>query len=494
MINNKIEFNEKNTLIKIIVIILLSILAFISNIIDLNIYGINFSILSCVLLVMLKLYGLRYAGVVIISILTINHFNGNIDSYKLLIVFELIFIGILNKKDITKRLFLKDVIYWITFLSLIFILSKLNLFYINIEIKFYILSIIINGLLNALIADIIITYIPINFITEKNKNYTIKIKDIVFHILCISMVIPFAFNFLLSCRSVYKKLNIGIIQTADNSYYIARERAIMVDEEVNKSKVLVVIALFIFILIICIKKVLQKDIKNLLSIVENTPNNLREGEIIQWSKSNIEELNIYICDLELMIYRFRCILHKSEELNKMLEQQAYTDSLTGLRNRLSLKKYLDEIERECDKKFVVVLMDINKFKLINDTLGHSVGDELLLEVSSRLITLINSKTNIFRVGGDEFIIIKEKDSEEDLHKYGERILDLFKKGFSSKDIDYKIETSVGISIYPDDNKDINVVIRYADIAMYKAKENGYGYFEIFNNSMIKDFEEKGNKL
>ncbi len=496
MISNKIEFNKKNTLIKIILIILLSILAFISNIINLNIYGVNISILSCVLLIILNLYGLKYAGIIIISILAMTYFTGDINIYKLLMVFEIIFIGILNKIGILKRLFFKDATYWVIFLGLIFISSKLNLTYINLNIslKFTILNVIINGLLNALIADIVITYISSNLITGENKNYTIRVKDIIFHILCISIFIPFIFDFVLNCRNVYKELNMNIMQTIDGSSDIARERAIILDEEITKVKFLVIIILFIFVLIKYIKKALQKDIGNLLSIVGNTPNNLKQGEIIQWSKSNIEEFNMFKFDFELMIYRFRCILHRSEELNKMLEQQAHTDSLTGLRNRLSLKKYLDKIERESNKKFVIVLMDINKFKLINDTLGHAVGDELLLEVSSRLITLINSKTKIFRLGGDEFIIIKEKDSKEDLYKYGEEILDLFKKDFSSKDIDYKIETSIGISIYPDDNKDINSAIRYADIAMYKAKENGYGHFEIFTPNMIKEFEEKGNKL
>lgn len=494
MINKRVEFNGKNTLIKIMLIILLSILAFISNIINLNIYGINISILSCVLLIILNLYGFKYAGIVIISILVITYFTRDIDTYKLLMVFEIIFIGILNRIGIVKRVFLKDITYWIIFLCLIFISSKLNLIYINLNIssKFIILNIILNGLLNALIADIVITYISINFITGENKNYTIRAKDIIFHIVYISIIIPFAFDFVLSYRNVYEELNINIMQTIDDSFDIARERAIILNEEIIKIKFLTIIVLIVFALIKYIKKALLKDIGNLLSIIGNTPNNLSQGEIIEWSKSNIEEINMIICDFELMVYRFRCILHKSEELNKLLEKQAYTDSLTGLKNRLSLKKYLDEIERVSNKTFIVALMDINKFKHINDTLGHDVGDELLLEVSSRLITLINSKTNIFRVGGDEFIIIKERDNKEDIHKYGDKIINLFKKDFSSNDINYKIEASVGISMYPDDNKDISSVIRYADIAMYKAKENGY--FKVFEQGMVKEFEEKGNKL
>lgn len=495
MINNRVEFNGKNTLIKIILIILLSILAFISNIINLNIYGINISILSCVLLIILNLYGFKYTGIVIISILTITYFTGDIETYKLLMVFEIIFIGILNKIGVVKRVFFKDIAYWIIFLSVIFISSRLNLLYINLNIssKFIILNIVINGLMNALIADIVITYVSINFITGENKNYTIRAKDIIFHIVCISIVIPFVFDFVLSCRNVYKELNINIMQTIDYSFDINRERSIILDEEIIKIKFLVTIVLIIYALIKYIKKILRKDIGNLLSIIGNTPNNLSQGEIIEWSKSSIEEINMLICDFELMVYRFRCVLHRSEELNKLLEKQAYTDSLTGLKNRLSLKKYLDEIEIGSDKTFIVALMDINKFKCINDTLGHEVGDDLLLEVSNRLITLINSKTNIFRVGGDEFIIIKEKENKEDIHKYGDKIISLFKKDFSSKDSSYKIEVSVGISIYPDDNKDIKSVIRYSDIAMYKAKENGYGYFKIFKHFMIKEFEEKGKK-
>lgn len=480
MEDKKISFNGKNILIKIMVLITLIIIAVVASIININIYGINFTILPCILFVILCFYGLRYAELTILSILIIIYFRASIDIYILLIAGELIFIKVLNKKNIIERLFLKNILYWFIIFITIFILNHLGLLYLSIDEKFYILNIIVNVLLNAFIADIIVTYVSVDFIIGENKRYTIKFKDIIFHVICGSIIIPFIFNLLLDLKNI------------KNNYIITKEFELIIKNQIYIGIELIILALGIIILFNYAKKLLEKDIENIVSIIGDTPNKLKNGGAIQWPESKIQEVDKYIYDIELMLYRLRNSLHESNELNKILKQQAYTDSLTGLKNRLSLNKFIDCIENEVNKTFIVVLVDINKFKSINDNLGHSVGDELLLEVANRLVTLIDSKTNIYRIGGDEFMIIKQ--GKEDLYNYGKDILNLFKKDFSSKDICCKIDASVGISVYPDDDKDINTVIRYSDIAMYKAKENGYGHFEIFNKNMLIDFEKKRNKI
>lgn len=163
---------------------------------------------------------------------------------------------------------------------------------------------------------------------------------------------------------------------------------------------------------------------------------------------------------------------------RQLTAQALHDSLTGLPNRSLLQDRIEqaiEHSRRSNHSFCIVLMDLNRFKEVNDTLGHNVGDELLREVSRRLKGLVRSEDTVARMGGDEFVIVLQGMEEADISSFADKLRSTLEGAFfwGSQSID--IDASAGIAIFPSHADDANSLIRYADIAMYLAKRSGRDY-------------------
>ncbi len=172
---------------------------------------------------------------------------------------------------------------------------------------------------------------------------------------------------------------------------------------------------------------------------------------------------------------------------EFIRHQAFHDSLTGLPNRPLLLNRIDRAiahaKRE-ERKFAIIFLDLDNFKNINDSLGHAVGDILLREVSDRLRHIARSVDTVSRIGGDEFIIlIEDMSDEKPAVSLAQRIIDIFKKSFHIKEYVLHVGTSIGIAIFPEDGNDTDVLIRNADTAMYRAKENGRANFTMFTNSL-----------
>ena len=172
-----------------------------------------------------------------------------------------------------------------------------------------------------------------------------------------------------------------------------------------------------------------------------------------------------------------------EEKNKV-EHMAYHDSLTSLPNRSNIEKYLRDrlpIAQRNDSKIAILFIDLDRFKIINDTLGHDVGDELLIESSKRIKHALRASDILARVGGDEFIVVIEAPSNNYSAAYVcEKIIELFKEPIQTKSHLLNITLSIGVSIFPDDDSDYKKLLKYADIAMYEAKNNGkntYRYYK-----------------
>jgi len=164
---------------------------------------------------------------------------------------------------------------------------------------------------------------------------------------------------------------------------------------------------------------------------------------------------------------------KTEETIRHL---AYHDTLTNLPNRIlfnnRLALELNRAQRN-KQKVSVMLMDLDRFKKINDTLGHSFGDQLLQGVSKRLLEIVRASDTVARMGGDEFILLlPETHRIQDVTKIAKKILGEIKKPFLISGEELKITTSIGISIYPTHGDDAETLIKNADIAMYHAKKTG----------------------
>lgn len=162
--------------------------------------------------------------------------------------------------------------------------------------------------------------------------------------------------------------------------------------------------------------------------------------------------------------------------NKLLVK-AYTDSLTGLFNRDYLNLRLDQLLKKNGVPFCVLLMDLDRFKMVNDTLGHTVGDKLLVMVAQRLKVLFSPTDAVVRLGGDEFAIVMPYATErEHVESLAKKILDVFAKPFDLDDT-HKADvcTSIGIALSPFHSSNAVDLLRCADVAMYYAKRNKGGF-------------------
>ena len=155
---------------------------------------------------------------------------------------------------------------------------------------------------------------------------------------------------------------------------------------------------------------------------------------------------------------------------------AYHDHLTGLPNRLFLSEQLNHaisLASRTEKMIATMFLDLDDFKMINDTMGHDIGDELLVEVSKRLVSILRKCDTVARIGGDEFIMVIENVENIDYIKIiSEKIIECFNKPFRFNDQECFVTTSLGVAIYPVDGENAEVLIKNADISMYKAKGNG----------------------
>lgn len=172
-----------------------------------------------------------------------------------------------------------------------------------------------------------------------------------------------------------------------------------------------------------------------------------------------------------------------KEMEKAIKHMATHDSLTGLPNR---RLFNDRIVLEIshaqrrEEKVAVVLMDLDLFKEINDTLGHNIGDKMLQAVGNRLTQILRKSDTVARMGGDEFMLILPEIKEiSAIESSLSRLLEALQSPFLIEGNQLKISTSIGVSFYPDDGVDVDTLVKKADIAMYRAKERGGSQFQFY---------------
>ena len=162
---------------------------------------------------------------------------------------------------------------------------------------------------------------------------------------------------------------------------------------------------------------------------------------------------------------------------------AHHDSLTDLPNRGFFSDMLNQMlaqAKRYDRQLAVLFLDLDRFKLINDTLGHDAGDELLKEVARRLTDAVRESDIVARLGGDEFVVLLPEQCDQDsLVIVARRVLDLVSKPYDLLGHEFRVTVSVGISRYPEDASDEQSLLKNADIAMYHAKEKGRNNFQFY---------------
>ena len=170
-----------------------------------------------------------------------------------------------------------------------------------------------------------------------------------------------------------------------------------------------------------------------------------------------------------------------KQVEKQLTHLATHDSLTGLPNRTLFNDRLEtalENTRRNLKRLAVMILDLDGFKVINDTLGHAAGDHLLTMVSERLRSSLRKSDTIARMGGDEFmILVTGIDSEDNVGLIAQKVIDVFKKPFMLHEQPVKMTISIGVAMYPGDGERSDTLVQNADRSMYIAKEQGRNRYQ-----------------
>ena len=214
-------------------------------------------------------------------------------------------------------------------------------------------------------------------------------------------------------------------------------------------------------------------------------------------KGFYETIKIPIMEDNGKVSAILCIARDTSERKAredQLSQYAKYDILTGVANRTLFMERLTHLlaqRIQPDKYHAVLFIDLDHFKNINDTFGHSIGDRVLKMVSQKLQKSIRKGDTVSRHGGDEFAILLENlKSPIDAAKIAQNILDVLKKPLLIKEHHFHITTSIGITIAPTDSTDAETLLRFADIAMYKAKNNGRDNYAFYTHDLSKQAQER----
>ncbi|NJR67506.1 MAG: diguanylate cyclase [Synechococcales cyanobacterium CRU_2_2] len=178
---------------------------------------------------------------------------------------------------------------------------------------------------------------------------------------------------------------------------------------------------------------------------------------------------------------------RRQRRDEQIQHQAFHDLLTGLPNRMLFNHRLPLAiahARRTQEPVAVMFLDLDRFKQINDTLGHEYGDQLLIQATRRLQTCLREEDILARWGGDEFTLcLPNLQSSDDVVKICQRLLATLREPFEIEDQCLEISGSIGIAIYPQDGSEVSALLRNADTALYRVKEEGRDHYQFFRTEM-----------
>ena len=224
--------------------------------------------------------------------------------------------------------------------------------------------------------------------------------------------------------------------------------------------------------------VLEDDLKGILLLGSTAQMNLSEDKL----KRCVD-----------LAGRFAVAL-ASVEREEALYRQAHFDELTGLPNRQLLKDRLEQLIAQARKEEysgALLFLDLDRFKEINDVYGHSVGDLVLVQAAERILSEVQDTETVARLGGDEFVVVLPHVSEDArVRSLATRLLDRLAEPFLVRGDHHFVSASIGIVMLPDDGSSVEILLKNADAAMYRAKEAGRGRFEFFSKRLNAESRRK----
>ncbi|HZF70261.1 EAL domain-containing protein [Sulfuricurvum sp.] len=219
------------------------------------------------------------------------------------------------------------------------------------------------------------------------------------------------------------------------------------------------------------------------------------GELVNRNKDGSEYLHSFkispIFGKDNQITHYMSLaedITKKKEIENKIHYLANFDSLTGLPNREHMKDHFNHnlnLSKRNNRNFSIIFLDLDHFKEINDSLGHSYGDILLQDVSKRLKASIREEDTLSRLGGDEFILLLPDTDSIGAAQVAEKILEIIRPTFSIESHELSVTASIGIAIYPVDGTNMELLLKNADSAMYRAKQEGRDTYCFFTEEMQK---------
>ncbi|WP_448565587.1 sensor domain-containing phosphodiesterase [Thalassotalea ganghwensis] len=234
----------------------------------------------------------------------------------------------------------------------------------------------------------------------------------------------------------------------------------------------------------------EQDAELLNFVSQHVSTAIKRREIAQFERETHELLEHQV---KLRTLALEEEIKQRKDAEAKLKHAASHDSLTGLPNRTIFIDLLNHAiacnERRPDLKFAILFLDLDRFKVVNDSLGHHAGDELLKQVAQGLKSMVRNKDTVARLGGDEFVIlIEDLDSDAEAFEIANRITEYLSSPFNIFNQSVFIGTSIGILFNDIRYQSADLMLRDADTAMYHAKDNGKGRYEVFDASMHKKVE------
>jgi diguanylate cyclase (GGDEF)-like protein len=216
-----------------------------------------------------------------------------------------------------------------------------------------------------------------------------------------------------------------------------------------------------------------------------------KGVNASWLATSVILLTFAILIVTLMLSRFDArtafLVGAVSKLNGQIVRLATLDTLTGLPNRSTLTDRIERAILSARRQrtlFAILFMDLDGFKTINDSLGHSAGDQVLTAFAQRLLLCVRSSDTVARLGGDEFVVLSENlGSREDAGALAEGVLERMRLGVWTDSQPLQVMPSIGIALYPHDGDTVETLLKHADAAMYEAKRAGRSTYRFFERSM-----------